>query len=155
MNVEVGSQRRLERPVVGQLHLGEDGGVHAVQDLLWSAEGDGCTSLRHVSAYGGSSVKGAGMLGQQGVKVQRNCHGVGPGWYQMTAWQQQRPGIIALVDPQRPFISSWWLGGFPIPARLPEATSRCDGLVVRRKSFRLRTAHAESDRHACVRPRGV
>ena len=64
VNVEIGSQRRLERSVVGQLHLGEDGGVHAVKGLLWSAAVHGCTSLRHVSAFGGSSVKGAGMLGQ-------------------------------------------------------------------------------------------
>ena len=27
------------------------------------------------------------------VNVQRKCHSVKPGWYQMTAWQQQPPGL--------------------------------------------------------------
>ena len=51
MNVEVGSQRRLERPAVGQLHLGEDDGFHAVKALFGSAEGQDRTSLRHASAF--------------------------------------------------------------------------------------------------------
>ena len=38
VNVAVGGQRRLERPVVAQLHLGGYGGVHAVGDLLGSRE---------------------------------------------------------------------------------------------------------------------
>ena len=48
MDVQVGRQRRLERLVVGQLHLGEDTGFHAVG----SVEGHDCTSLRHVPALG-------------------------------------------------------------------------------------------------------
>ena len=54
VDVQVGRQRRLERPVVGQLHLGEDTGFHAVGDLVGSVEGHDCTSLRHVPALGGS-----------------------------------------------------------------------------------------------------
>ena len=102
--------------------------------------------------FGEFFVKGAGMLGQPGVGVQRRRHPVRDGWYQMTGWQPPLPGIIALVDTQRPFISLWWLGGFPIPAGLPEGTSRCDGLVVRRESFRLRAAPAWSGRHARDHP---
>ena len=61
------------------------------------------------------------------LSVQQKCHSVKPRCYQMTAWQQP-PGIVALVDPQRPCISLWWLCGFPIPARFPEGISPCDGL---------------------------
>ena len=59
------------------------------------------------------------------LSVQRKCHSVRPGWYQMTAWQQQPPGFVALEGLRHPCISLWWLCGFPIPARLPEATSPC------------------------------
>ena len=92
------------------------------------------------------------MLGQPGVGVQGRRHPVRDGWYQMTGWRPPLPGIIALVDTQRPFISLWLLGGFPIAAGLPEGTSRCDGLVVRRESFRLRAAPAWSGRHARDHP---
>ena len=70
------------------------------------------------------------MLGQQGVEVQGKCRPVRLGWYQMTAWQQQLAGITAVADAQRPFISLWWLGGFPIPAGLPEGRFPCDWPVV-------------------------
>ncbi len=60
------------------------------------------------------------------LSVQQKCHSVEPRCYQTTTLNPL--GVAALVDPQRPCISLWWLCGFPIPARLPEATSPCAGL---------------------------
>ena len=56
------------------------------------------------------------------LSVQRKCHSLKPRWYQMTTLRKP-PGIVALVDPQCPYISLWWPSGFTIPARLPEATA--------------------------------
>ena len=43
------------------------------------------------------------------LSVQHKCHSVRPGWYQMLA--SRGPfGVVVSVGPQRPGISSRWLG---------------------------------------------
>ena len=72
------------------------------------------------------------------LSVQRKCHSVRPGWYQMTAWQQQPPGFVALEGLWHPCISLWWLCGFPIPARCPKRHPLATGFLNRLPSLLLK-----------------